>query len=109
MFFQELVTHGAVANGFLDAKPLFSKMAIRDLDTGFGAIGMNDWYPVEFDDFSVSPAPGSNWAPKSACSAAKAGDALSATKCAANGLPVADQVGLHLMLQPLNNSGDHHS
>ena len=49
-----LTTVGTKASGTLDAKPLFTDIAIRGLDTGFAALGMVDWHAVEFDDFSES-------------------------------------------------------
>jgi galactosylceramidase len=49
----ELTTVGTQATGLLDDTPVFSNVAIRDIDTGFTGIGMSDWEPVQFDDFSL--------------------------------------------------------
>lgn len=86
----ELTTIGSTASGSLDGKVLFTDQAIRGMDTGFAALGMNDWFFVEFDDFSIHQA-GSDWAPVSPCGAAKVGDVLTARNCSTNGLPVADE------------------
>eukprot|EP01052_Picozoa_sp_SAG31_P018712 SAG31_NODE_1337_length_8738_cov_2.840954_3_plen_307_part_00 len=92
-----LTTVGTKASGMLDAKPIFTDVAIRGLDTGFAALGMVDWHAVEFDDFSVAPAhgPGGHTWTKPVVSlcpgAAKVGAVLSARNCSSNGLPVADQ------------------
>lgn len=86
----ELTTIGTTATGSLDGKALFTDKAIRGMDTGFAAIGMNDWFAVEFDDFSVNEA-GTDWSPKSPCGNAKVGDTLTARNCSTNGLPVADE------------------
>ena len=86
----ELTTIAGTASGSLDGKPLFTGSAIRSLDTGFGALGMNDWYGVQFDDFSVKQA-GSRWTPeKSPCGPAKIGDIVGARNCSTNGLPAPD-------------------
>ena len=86
-----LTTVGDSASGVLDVVSLFSAQPIRNLDTGFAALGMNDWFAVEFDDFVIKPA-GPAWEPPvSPCTAAKVGDVVSARNCSTNGLPVADQ------------------
>ena len=51
---------------------------------------MNNWFAVEFDDFSIHQA-GDRWAPKSPCGAAKVGDVLTVRNCSTNGLAVDDQ------------------
>ena len=93
----ELETIGDKATGALDGKPLFTNTAIRSLDTGFAALGMNNWFAVEFDDFSIHQA-GDRWVQKSACGAAKVGDVLTVRNCSTNGLAVDDQVPLALSL-----------
>lgn len=86
-----LPTVGTSASGSLDGKPLFSGTTIRGLDTGFAALGMNNWFGVEFDDFEIKQA-GPHWSPPvSPCTQAQVGDILSARNCSTNGLPVADQ------------------
>lgn len=86
-----LTTVGTTASGSLDGKTLFTDTAIRGLDTGFAALGMNDWFAVEFDDFSIYQA-GNDWTPPiSPCTAAKVGDVLTVRNCSTNGLPVADE------------------
>eukprot|EP01051_Picozoa_sp_SAG22_P010731 SAG22_NODE_982_length_6164_cov_32.072218_4_plen_221_part_00 len=89
----ELTTIGTTATALLDTKPLFSApQPIRGLDTGFAALGMNDWYAVEFDDFSAAKA-GPDWSGQtSLCqNAAKVGAVLSARNCSTNGLPAVDE------------------
>ena len=86
----ELTTIAAKATGKLDGRALFTDTAIRDMDTGFAALGMNDWYAVEFDNFSVHQA-GTDWSASSPCGPAKAGDVLSVRNCSTNGLPAADE------------------
>jgi hypothetical protein len=57
---------------------------------GFAALGMNNWFGVEFDNFSIHQA-GDRWAEKSPCGAAKVGDVLTVRNCSTNGLAVDDQ------------------
>jgi hypothetical protein len=86
-----LTTVATSASATLDGHSLFDGQKIRGLDTGFAALGMNDWYGVEFDDFSVKEA-GDRWKPEpSPCGAAKVGAPLGARPCSTNGLPAPDQ------------------
>ena len=89
-----LTTVGGVASGSLDGTPLFAAQAVRDLDTGFAAIGTNAWYPIEFDNVNISQAGGgSHWSPQTppSCGAATAGKALTVRPCQANGVVALDQ------------------
>ena len=85
-----LTTVGSLASGSLDSVHLATNLTVRDIDTGFGAIGMNEWYAVEFDNFHVKQA-GHSWTALSPCGAAKAGDVLKARPCQRNGLAAQDQ------------------
>jgi hypothetical protein len=85
-----LTTVGAKATGMIDKTTLFTDQAIRDLDTGFGAIGSNDWFPIEYDNVKISQA-GTGWTPTSPCGAAKVGDKVGVRACSTNGIAVADE------------------
>jgi galactosylceramidase len=80
-------TAGNQASGYLDDIAVFSKITIRDLDTGFTAIGMSDWIGVQFDNFHLAFA--KNKRPSRSDSATKTmyavGDSIVATDCEANG------------------------
>ena len=79
-----LTTIGSYASASLDREPLFANTAIRNLDTGFVAIGTNGWYAIEFDKIAVEKA-GDNWVPISYCEATKVGDTLTTRPCPTNG------------------------
>jgi len=85
-----LTTVGTTASGSVDGVSLFKDVAIRSLDSGFAAMGSGDWYPIMFDNVSITQA-GKGWAPKSPCPLAKAGAPLYARACASNGLTVDDE------------------
>jgi hypothetical protein len=87
-----LTTVGRKATGMLDSKPLFEDVAIRDIDTGFGAIGSNGWFPIEFDNVTITQA-GDNWQPLPppyGCPAAKVGTRIGTRECSANGIVAED-------------------
>jgi hypothetical protein len=70
---------------------IFHDVQIRNLDTGFAALGANDWFPIMFDNVRIDKA-GPKWTPlKADCPAAKIGDTLHVRACAANGLRAEDQ------------------
>jgi len=77
-----------VASGLLDSEVLFANKAIRNLDTGFGAIGANRWFPIEYRNVSITRAP-SGWETPKGCSSRRSvsGDAeLTVEPCSRNGL-----------------------
>jgi len=84
-----ITTVGSTATALLNGKAVATSVAVRDLDTGFGAIGANDWFGIEYDNLKIEQA-GDGWHPTSPCGAAKAGDAVSARACPSNGLLVDD-------------------
>lgn len=59
-----------------------SRRPSRFLAPGFVAIGANDWFPIEFRDFSVEKA--GSWEPPSPCSASRG--PLTVRPCSRNGL-----------------------
>ncbi|CAE7023212.1 galc [Symbiodinium natans] len=73
------------AQGALDGRQLLSNVPVRDMDTGFAAIGANGWFPIEFRNFSVSKAP-AGWSPPASCLMPRSPrPALSAQPCSRNG------------------------
>ena len=82
------------AGASLNGQQLFNGQKVRDVDTGllqqlkvswcagFVAIGANDWFPIEFRDFSVEKA--GSWEPPSRCSASRG--PLTVRPCSRNGL-----------------------
>jgi len=60
------------------------------MDTGFGAIGSNGWFPIEYRNLVIDQTP-SGWEPPAGCEMPSAGIVLSATPCARNGLVSEDQ------------------
>jgi hypothetical protein len=87
-----LTTAGRKATAMLDSKPLFEDVAIRDIDTGFGGIGSNGWFSIEFDNVKITQA-GDNWQPLPppyGCPAAKVGTRIGARECSANGIVAED-------------------
>ncbi|XP_065185004.1 galactocerebrosidase-like [Sycon ciliatum] len=90
-----LTTIGGKATGSLDSKVLFNNSPVRDIDTGFVAMGTNGWTAVEFDNVRIGEA-GTKWSPPAAaaCAAPKSGAVLSARNCTRNGLASADQMFL---------------
>jgi len=76
------------ATGSIGSEVLFANATVRNLDTGFGAIGANRWFPIEFRDISISRAQ-SGWATPKECVSGKdvRGEAeLTVEPCARNGL-----------------------
>jgi galactosylceramidase len=97
-----LTTVDTAATASLDGKALFTKTAVRNIDTGFAAIGMNEWYAVEFDNFHIEQAAGTadRWTPTGLVPATcanhdqtklPAGTKLSVRDCQPNGVAAADQ------------------
>jgi len=83
-----LTTLGSAAFGLLNDAVLFTNIPIRDLDTGFAAIGANDWFPISFDKVSIHQV-GPRWVPEtSKCPAPKVGMAVVTQRCPPNGLTV---------------------
>ena len=95
-----LITAGDRAVGTLDDVPLFSNVEIRDVDTGFTAIGMSTWLPIQFDHFSLAFAKGKRPSRRTSGTAAalsplshtmdmentyNVGDTLVAADCETNG------------------------
>lgn len=85
----QLTTIDTKASASVNDHVLFTNHAIRNLDTGFAAIGTNEWFSFEFDNVEINQA-GNNWNPKSPCGSAKVSTKLGVRKCQANGMSVAD-------------------
>ncbi|XP_065185035.1 galactocerebrosidase-like isoform X2 [Sycon ciliatum] len=85
-----LTTITTQASGTLDGHVLFANASIGNADTGFVGVGMNYWYPVEFDNLEVDAA-GPNWEPTAPCHSSTAGDTLGSRNCTTNGLSSPDQ------------------
>ena len=85
----QLSTVGSEASVSVNGASLFQGQAVRNIDTGFGAIGANDWFAIEYDNLSIKQA-GTDWHPTSPCGAAKVGDSLFARNCSSNGVGVND-------------------
>mmetsp|Transcript_16415 Transcript_16415/g.38937 ORF Transcript_16415/g.38937 Transcript_16415/m.38937 type:complete len:903 (-) Transcript_16415:167-2875(-) len=77
------------ATALLDSAEMISGLTVRDLDTGFAALGASGWFPIEFRNFTISKAPG--WDPPVECQVPTPGAQLSVRKCSRNGLVVQDQ------------------
>jgi len=86
----KLTTIGDKASGSVNGAQLFSDVTIRNLDTGFAALGAGDWYSIAFDDVGIEQA-GPNWKPTSPCGAPMIGSIVSVRDCAANGVTVDDE------------------
>jgi len=84
-----LTTIHAEATALLDGRKLSSTIPIRDIDTGFAALGTNRWGPVEFDELRLAAA-GPDWRPLRPA-AQKAGAVVEHQRCARNGVPAPDQ------------------
>jgi hypothetical protein len=86
-----LATVLGLASASVNGELIFDAVTVRNLDTGFAAIGANDWFPIMFDNVQIN-AVGPNWTPSTpGCPAAKVGDAIHARDCATNGLTDEDQ------------------
>ena len=85
----ELTTIDSTASVSVNGASVVKGQAIRNIDTGFGAFGANDWFAIEYDNLSIQQA-GSGWHPTSPCGAAKAGDPLRTRNCSSNGVGVSD-------------------
>jgi hypothetical protein len=81
---------GASASAKLDGEVLFADVAVRDIDTGFTAIGANGWFPVEYRNLVIKQA-ASGWEPPVTCVEPSVGAVLSAGPCMRNGIASADQ------------------
>lgn len=86
----ELHVESSSASAVLDGKALFNVVEVRDMDTGFGAIGSNGWFPIEYRNLAIIETP-TGWEPAAGCEKASAGAVLTATPCARNGLVSEDQ------------------
>lgn len=64
---------------------LFQNVSVRDLDTGFAAIGSNSWVPVEFDDVMIVQA-GPRWEPAPVRPPVAPGVPVGVRHCFPNGL-----------------------
>ena len=78
-------TAGNQASGLLDDQPIFTNVQIRDLDTGFTAIGMSDWVPIVFDDFHLDYAKNKRPSKNNNGLTFAIGDTLIASDCETNG------------------------
>ena len=85
----ELSTVDSKASVSVNGAFVLQGQAIRNIDTGFGAIGANDWFAIEYDNLSIKQV-GSDWHPTSPCGAAKVGDPIVARNCSSNGVAVSD-------------------
>merc|ERR1719174_1448327 len=86
----ELHVESGSASASLDGNTLFKATKVRDMDTGFGAIGANGWFPIEYRNLAIDQTP-TGWEPPVGCEKPSAGTVLSATPCARNGLVSEDQ------------------
>jgi len=84
------VSQANLARGSLDSEDLFDAVGVRDMDTGFAAIGANGFFAIEFRNFSVTKM-SKGWAPPVSCKAPIVGSVLSARPCARNGLSSSEQ------------------
>merc|ERR1712070_353513 len=55
-----------VASASLDGSILLPSVKIRDMDTGFGAIGSNGWFPIEYRNLTINQTKG-GWEPPAGC------------------------------------------
>lgn len=62
----KLRAEGTSASASLDGQPLFDSIEVRDMDTGFAAIGSNGWFPIEYRNLAISQTP-TGWEPPSKC------------------------------------------
>lgn len=53
-----LTTVDTSASASVDGTSLFANATIRNIDTGFAAIGLNTWFHVEFDNLKIEQAGG---------------------------------------------------
>lgn len=86
----ELSVEGGSASASLDGISVFKKETVRDMDTGFGAIGANGWFPIEYRNLAIDQTK-TGWEPPAGCERPSAGTVLAATPCARNGLVSEDQ------------------
>ena len=83
-----LTTASDQASGLLDDVQVFTNIKIRDVDTGFTAIGMSHWVSVQFDNFNLAYAPNRRASHASTTHGGgkyHVGDTLVATDCETNG------------------------
>jgi len=89
-----LTTLQGSASGTYDDAPIFTNLTIRDVDTGFAALGVTGYHAVEFDDVAVE-AVGPFWDPNpqppAGCSKAAVGQMLHARRCQTNGITADDE------------------
>jgi galactosylceramidase len=92
-----LTTINDVASASVDRKSLFVNATVRNIDTGFAAIGLNTWLPVEFDNLKITKAGGDLYwgaqvsALPKGCSNPSAGRVVSVRHCVPNGFAAEDQ------------------
>ena len=80
-----LTTAGNQASGLLDDQPIFTNANIRDIDTGFSAIGMSNWVSIQFDDFQLNYATNKRPSHPNQSRTYTVGEALVASDCETNG------------------------
>ena len=85
----EISTVDSMAAVSVNGASVVEGQAIRNIDTGFGAIGANDWFAIEYDNLSIKEV-GTGWHPTPPCGHAKVNDALFARNCSSNGVLVND-------------------
>ena len=91
-----LATMQGVASGSYDGAFLFANTTVRNIDTGFAALGATGYYAVEFDEVAVNPV-GPHWdpnpAPPKGCNASPpaVGQVLHVRHCETNGIAADDQ------------------
>ena len=79
-----LTVVGTEATASLNGKALFTKETVRNTDTGFAALGLNQWVHAEFDNFAVASAASAaalGEAKIAAASRGHAGKAVGVSKC----------------------------
>ncbi len=79
------------ASALLDGDALgAAQLAIRDVDTGFGAFGTNGWHAVHYDNLHIFQAGGAGGPPARCAANVSAGTRLRARACTRNGLLAED-------------------
>jgi hypothetical protein len=79
-----------VVSAQFDGSEVLANFPIRNTDTGFAAFGTNRWFPVEYDNVSITSS-GARWQASDPCPAARPGQQLRATPCISNGLSIDSQ------------------
>lgn len=90
-----LSVEGGHASVVLDGAELVSEVVVRDMDTGFAALGANGWFRIEYRNLAIVKT-ATGWEEPVGCPTPKVGTQLVAATCARNGL-VRDDQGWNLL------------